>query len=63
MLKLPRYKKNLSLENNSVYSYNTKVAEIDHVNETIKLLGYWSKTTSTHINYVARQLGYTLCKE
>ena len=63
MYKFPRYTKNLSCDDSFIYTYNTKVAEIDHVNETIKLLGYWSKTTSTHINYVARQLGYTLCKE
>ena len=69
MWKLPRYKKNLSLENNSVYSYNTKVAEIDHDNFKVKPLGYWSSTTTKHINYATKELrknsgqNYTLCKE
>ena len=35
-----------------VYSYTTLVAKIhdDHIEE----LGYWSKTTRTHINYVGK---------
>ena len=54
---LTRYKKNLRVEGNKVYSYNTHVATISGK----KLLGhgYWSVTTSKHINYVASRYGLT----
>ena len=35
-----------------VYSYTTKVAVIH--DDYIEQLGYWSKTTQGHINYVGR---------
>lgn len=57
-MKFDRYTKNLSCDNEFIYSYNTKVAEIDHVNGLIKTLGYWSQTTSKHINYVANIFNY-----
>lgn len=57
-MKFDRYIKNLSCDNNFIYSYNTKVAEIDHTNGLIKTLGYWSITTTKHINYAARILNY-----
>ena len=41
-----------------VYSYNTKVAEIMHETKEVLPLGWWSKTTTKHINYVAKDLGY-----
>lgn len=41
-----------------VKSYDTLVALIDHSNKTLTELGWWSATTSKHINYVAQQLGY-----
>jgi len=41
-----------------VYSYTTKVAIIH--DEYIEELGYWSKTTRTHINYVGRLLNKTI---
>ena len=57
-----RYKNNLKADGNFIYSYNTKVAEIDHLNRIVKPLGYWSMTTSTHINYVASEYNYKIEK-
>ena len=52
MIKLPKYKENLSiLDNTDVYSYSTRVAQIK-ANE-LHILGWWSSTTSKHVNYVA----------
>ena len=59
---LDRYKQNLRVIGNEVYSYNTKVAIIDSVAGELKQLGYWSVTTQKHINYVARELGLKLVK-
>ena len=58
MRQFPKYKQNLRATDNYVFSYNTKVAEIDHTNRTIKPLGWWSVTTSKHINYVGSEYGY-----
>ena len=46
-----RYKQNLRVENNKVFSYNTWVATIQ--GGDLLQLGYWSQTTQKHINYVA----------
>ena len=54
MIHLDRYKQNLRIIDNNVYSYNTNVATI--VNDKLIVLGWWSVTTSKHINYVAREL-------
>ena len=68
-----KYKQNLKVENNKVYSYGTIVAEIS--GDTIKKIDWeinrdWkdvnedisaSPTTSKHINYVANELGLTIC--
>lgn len=45
-----------------IYSYNTHVADIDHKNKTVRPNGYYSKTTSKHINYVAKEYGYKVVK-
>ncbi len=58
MRKFPKYKENLTADDNFIYSYNTKVAKIDHKNKVIIPLGYWSVTTSKHINYAAAQMRY-----
>ena len=55
---LDRNKMNLRVSSNAVYSYNTKVATINHIKKQVKQLGYWSVTTQKHINYVARERGY-----
>ena len=52
MIKLPRYKENLRVVNGKdVYSYSTLVAEIK--DDELHVFGWWSLTTSKHINYVA----------
>jgi len=48
---LKKYKQNLHLEGDTVYSYGTRVAIIQ--NDVIEELGYWSATTRKHINYVS----------
>ena len=55
---LDRYKMNLRVSSDAVYSYNTKVATINHATKEVKQLGWWSVTTQKHINYVARERGY-----
>tara|TARA_R110000787_G_scaffold244972_1_gene350786 strand:- start:234 stop:419 length:186 start_codon:yes stop_codon:yes gene_type:complete len=61
MRKLDKYKQNLSIQGNNVWSYSTIVAKIDG-NDLLQL-GYWSQTTQKHINYVADQLDLILIKE
>ena len=61
MRTLSKYKQNLRIQGNDVWSYSTIVAKIDG-NDLLQL-GYWSMTTQKHINYVANQLGLTLIKE
>ena len=52
MIKLPKYKENLRIiDNTDVYSYSTRVAQIK--SEELHVYGWWSPTTSKHINYVA----------
>jgi hypothetical protein len=50
-----KYKKNLRVEGDKVFSYNTHVATIS--GEELISHGSWSKTTSRHINHVAHELG------
>ena len=56
MRKFTKYTKNLAYDDNFVYSYGTKVGRIDLDNDTLWKLGYWSATTSKHINYAAKEL-------
>ena len=60
--KMDRYKENLLVSDNAVFSYLTRVAEIDHEKREIKPLDWWSVTTSKHINYVAREYNYKVTK-
>ena len=53
MITLDRYKQNLRILGNDVYSYNTHVATIEHPN--LIQHGWWSVTTQKHINYVAKE--------
>jgi hypothetical protein len=48
-----KYKQNLKYINDIVYSYDTKVAE--RQGNFLVRLGYWSSTTSKHINYIAKE--------
>ena len=58
---MEKYKQNLKVQGNKVWSYSTHVATIEG-NDLIQL-GYWSQTTQKHINYVADQLDLILIKE
>ena len=60
MRTLDKYKQNLSIQGNNVWSYSTIVAKIEG-NDLLQL-GYWSQTTQKHINYVADQLDLILIK-
>tara|TARA_Y100000361_G_scaffold129664_1_gene125241 strand:- start:144 stop:353 length:210 start_codon:yes stop_codon:yes gene_type:complete len=52
MKKLPRYKENLRIiDGTDVFSYSTRVAKI--IDDELHVFGWWSSTTSKHINYVA----------
>ena len=57
---LSRYKQNLRFIENKVYSYDIHVASIEGNN--LVVLGYWSVTTSKHINYVAKELNLKVVK-
>ena len=57
-----KYKQNLRATDDSVYSYETRVAEIDHKNRTITPLDWYSVTTSKHINHVGSEYGYEVQK-
>jgi len=60
MIKLSKYKQNLSIIGNQVWSYSTHVATI--ADDKLFQLGYWSQTTQKHINYVAEELDLDLIK-
>ncbi len=53
-----RYKQNLRMDGNKIYSYSTHVATVNG-NELLQL-GYWSMTTQKHINYAAKELNLKL---
>ena len=61
MRTLEKYKQNLTIRGNEVWSYSTHVATIDK-NDLLQL-GYWSQTTQKHINYVADQLDLILIRD
>tara|TARA_R110002096_G_scaffold116842_2_gene253201 strand:+ start:612 stop:845 length:234 start_codon:yes stop_codon:yes gene_type:complete len=60
MRTLPKYKQNLKIQGNNVWSYTTIVAKIDGCD--LHQLGYWSMTTQKHINYVANYMNLNLIK-
>ena len=61
MRTLEKYKQNLTIRGNEVWSYSTHVATIN--NNDLLQLGYWSQTTQKHINYVADHLDLILIKD
>jgi len=61
MRTLPKYKQNLRILGNDVWSYSTIVAKID--GNDLHQLGYWSQTTQKHINYVADYLDLILIQD
>ena len=60
MRKFEKYKQNLSIRGNQVWSYTTHVATIE--GNDLMQLGWWSVTTQKHINYVANELNLELIK-
>jgi hypothetical protein len=62
MRKLRKYTENLRVDNDYIYSYDTKVATIDHEKREVTPLGWWSVTTSKHINYAAKEMGMRVVK-
>tara|TARA_R110002050_G_scaffold94607_1_gene196804 strand:- start:9164 stop:9346 length:183 start_codon:yes stop_codon:yes gene_type:complete len=60
MQKLEKYKQNLAIQGNKVWSYTTHVATIK--GNTLNQLGWWSVTTQKHINYVAKEFNLQLIK-
>ena len=71
MKNITRYKPNLITVDNKIISYETEVAEIDHVNKQVKQLDWEielpngktitkSNTTTRQIKYVANKLGYAV---
>ena len=52
----PRFKKNLRIDETGLYSYSTKIADIDFGHRTIRSLGKWSPTSSRHYNYARKLL-------
>lgn len=57
---MEKYKQNLRIQGNQVWSYFTHVATIE--NNNLNQLGWWSVTTQKHINYVAKELNLNLIK-
>jgi len=62
MRRFKKYTQNLMVDGDFVYSYYTKVAKIDHVKRQVTPLGWWSVTTSKHINYAAKEMGMSVVK-
>ena len=60
MITLDRYKQNLRIIGDDVYSYSTHVATI-HQDKLLQH-GWWSVTTQKHINYVANEYNLVIEK-
>ena len=57
---MKKHQQNLRVDGNKVISYTTHVATIDGQN--LLQLGWWSRTTQKHVNYVAKEYGLTIIK-
>ena len=59
-----KYKQNLKIQswkgNGYIYSYDIKVALLEHIKKEVIQLWWWSVTTQKHINYAANELGYNV---
>jgi len=62
LITFDKYKKNLKADYHNIYSYNTKVAEIDHIKREITPFQWYSVTTSKHINYIGKEYNYKVNK-
>ncbi len=58
MYRFEKYKQNLLIKGNQVWSYTTHVATIS--NDKLYQLGRFSQTTQKHINYVAEVLDLSI---
>ena len=54
VLKFLRYGRNLRYDSEGIYSYGTKIANLNMRMRTIQTLGHLSPTSSKHYNYTAR---------
>jgi len=64
-----RYAENLQTVGDRIYSYGTHVATFKYEGKLgspgqriVRTKGWWSSTTSKHINYIARKWGATVKK-
>ena len=62
MRKFDKYKQNLRATDDAVYSYETRVEEVNHRDRTSNPLDGYTVTTSKHINYVGSEYGYEVKK-
>ena len=66
MRKFAKYQMNLAIVHYDgadwIQSYTTRVAKIDYASGTAHVMGYWSMTTTKHINYACKQLNLTQIK-
>lgn len=58
-----RYKKNLHMRGDKVYSYDTHVATVNHKTFVVTEHNHYSVTTTKHVNYVAGCFGYNVYRE
>jgi hypothetical protein len=56
-----KYKQNLKVIGDKLYSYNTHVATIQYPNLIVPK--WYSKTTSKHVNYIAQEYNLNVVKE
>jgi hypothetical protein len=55
-MKMPRFTKNLRVDREGIYSYGTKIAQLDIPSRSIIRTGYYSPTSSRHYNYMVNYL-------
>ena len=56
VLKLPRFQANLRYNFDGLYSYNTRIAQLDLPHRTIIKGGKWFRASTTHYNFARRFL-------
>ena len=59
---MQKYRENLRVSDNKIYSYDTLVGLISDPGHKVYIWKWYSVTTSKHTNYVARELGYEVAK-
>ena len=55
-LKFNRYGKNLRYNSEGIYSYNTKIADLNFCFRSVSKRGSYSMTSNKHYNYALRML-------